>query len=60
MAQRQQNDEEEKVASYSSNESLSKNFANIPDDEIDELLRLIKALSKNLRPKQAGVMKKKQ
>ncbi|HNP21897.1 MAG TPA: VWA domain-containing protein [Panacibacter sp.] len=46
------NDEEEKVASYSSNESLSKkNFANIPDDEIDELLRLIKALSKKLAAK---------
>lgn len=46
------NDDEEEVASYSTNETLSKrNFADIPDDEIDELLRLIKALSRRLAAK---------
>lgn len=45
-------DEEEEVASYSKNESLSqRNFADVPNDELDELLRLIKALSRRLAAK---------
>ena len=45
-------DEEEEVASYSTNESLSKrNFADVPDDEVDDLLKLIKALSRRLAVK---------
>jgi uncharacterized protein with von Willebrand factor type A (vWA) domain len=44
-----QNTEIEEVASYSIYQNLSqKNFANIPDDEIDELMCTIKALSKRL------------
>jgi len=44
-----QNKEIEEIASYSVYENLSqKNFANIPDDEIDELMRTIKALSRRL------------
>ena len=42
-------DEVEEMASYSVSESLSrKNFADVPDEELDELLRAIKALSKRL------------
>lgn len=45
-------EEEEEIASYSTNESLSqRNFADIPDDEVDELLRLIRALSRRLAAK---------
>jgi uncharacterized protein len=39
----------EEVASYSLYESLSqKNFADVPDDEVEELMRNIRALSKRL------------
>jgi len=42
-------DEFEEVASYSINESLSqKNFADVPDEEVEELMRNIKALSRRL------------
>lgn len=42
-------EELEEVASYSLYESLSqKNFADVPDDEIEELMRNIKALSRRL------------
>lgn len=42
-------DEMEEVASYSINESLSqKNFADVPDDEVEELMRNIRALSRRL------------
>lgn len=42
-------EELEEVASYSLYESLSqKNFADVPDDEIEELMSNIKALSKRL------------
>lgn len=42
-------DEIEEVASYSVNESLSqKNFADVTDEEVEELMRNIKALSKRL------------
>lgn len=42
-------EELEEVASYSLCESLSKkNFADVPDDEIEELMRNIKALSRRL------------
>src|SRR5215471_15063492 len=43
------NKEIEEIASYSIYENLSqKNFANVPDDEVDELMRSIKALSRRL------------
>jgi uncharacterized protein with von Willebrand factor type A (vWA) domain len=42
-------EELEEVASYSLYESLTqKNFADVPDDEIEELMRNIKALSRRL------------
>ena len=42
-------EELEEMASYSINESLSqKNFADVPDDEVEELMRNIKALSRRL------------
>ncbi len=43
------NDEMEEVASYSVSENLlKKDFSAVPDDELDELMRSIKALSKRL------------
>ncbi|HXL58736.1 MAG TPA: VWA domain-containing protein, partial [Chitinophagaceae bacterium] len=43
------NEEKEEMASYSMQENLSqKDFASVPDDEVDELMRYIKALSKRL------------
>lgn len=43
------NKEIEEIASYSIYENLSqKNFANVPDDEVDELMQTIKALSRRL------------
>ena len=45
-------EELEEVASYSMQESLSqKNFAEVPDDEVDELMRNIRALSRRLSAK---------
>ncbi|MBG9374846.1 VWA domain-containing protein [Panacibacter sp. DH6] len=42
-------DEQEEVASYSVNENLSKkNFADVTGDEMEELMRTIKALSRRL------------
>lgn len=42
-------DEIEEVASYSLYENITqKNFANVPDDEVEELMRIIKALSRRL------------
>ncbi len=43
------NDEVEETASYSMNESLlQKDFSSVPDDELNELMRSIKNLSKRL------------
>jgi uncharacterized protein with von Willebrand factor type A (vWA) domain len=43
------NEEKEEMASYSIRENLSqKDFASVPGDEVDELMRNIKALSKRL------------
>lgn len=43
------NDDVEQAASYSVYESLSqKNFAAVPDDEVEELMQTIKALSRRL------------
>ncbi len=43
------NEEKEEIASYSMQENLSqKDFASVPGDEVDELMRNIKALSKRL------------
>jgi hypothetical protein len=43
------NKEIEEIASYSIYENLSqKNFANVPDDEVEELMQTIKALSRRL------------
>ncbi|HXL57748.1 MAG TPA: VWA domain-containing protein, partial [Chitinophagaceae bacterium] len=43
------NEEKEEMASYSISENLSqKDFASAPGDEVDELMRNIKALSKRL------------
>ena len=47
MAQRQQNDEEGRKWPVAAMKVYrKKTLQNIPDDEIDELLRLIKTLSK--------------
>jgi len=46
------NDETEETATYSIHENLSqKDFSSIPDDEVDELMQLIKALAKRLAAK---------
>ncbi len=46
------NDETEETATYSINEKLSKkDFSSIPDDEVDELMLLIRALAKRLAAK---------
>ena len=46
------NDEMEETANYSIQENLSqKDFSSVPDDELDELMKIIKALAKRLAAK---------
>ena len=46
------NDETEETATYSIQESLSqKDFSSVPGDELDELMKIIKALAKRLAAK---------
>ena len=46
------NDETEETATYSIHQNLSqKDFSSIPDDEVDELMQIIRALAKRLAAK---------
>jgi len=46
------NDETEETATYSLKENLSnKDFSSVPEEEVDELMRIVKALSKRLAAK---------